>query len=141
VWLATMQHLAGDTAGAKANAEQARNALEPVCKNQPDNAFAWATLADANALIGEWDLALEQTRSVILLPSAKDPVVGPAVEAYVALIQTRLGETSRPISTLARLLQTPGFAPVTPALLRLDPVWDPLRTDPAFQKLCEEKQP
>jgi hypothetical protein len=31
--------------------------------------------------------------------------------------------------------------PVTPALLRLDPFWDPLRADPAFQKLCEEKQP
>jgi hypothetical protein len=31
--------------------------------------------------------------------------------------------------------------PVTPALLRLDPIWDPLRADPAFQKLCEEKQP
>jgi hypothetical protein len=29
--------------------------------------------------------------------------------------------------------------PVTPALLRLDPIWDPLRADPAFQKLCEEK--
>jgi len=30
--------------------------------------------------------------------------------------------------------------PVTPALLRLDPLWDPLRADPAFQKLCEEKK-
>ena len=29
--------------------------------------------------------------------------------------------------------------PITPALLRLDPFWDPLRADPAFQKLCEEK--
>ena len=31
--------------------------------------------------------------------------------------------------------------PITPALLRLDPIWDPLRGDLAFQKLCEEKQP
>jgi TolB-like protein/Tfp pilus assembly protein PilF len=143
-WLARMQRFAGDTTGAKVTAEQARNALEAVCKNQPDNAFALAALADANALIGERDLALKQTRSMILLPSAKDPVVGPAIEADVALIQTRLGETSRPISILARLLQTPGFGinatPATPALLRLDPDWDPLRTDPAFQKLCEEKQ-
>jgi hypothetical protein len=58
-----------------------------------------------------------------------------------------VGESSHAISTLTQLLQehywsflyTP--ATVTPALLRLDPVWDPLRSDPAFQKLCEEKQP
>jgi hypothetical protein len=48
---------------------------------------------------------------------------------------------------LTRLLQTPygGWlyspTPVTPALLKLDPIWDPLRADPVFQKLCEEKQP
>jgi hypothetical protein len=58
-----------------------------------------------------------------------------------------LGENSGAISTLTRLLQTPygsviyGQAPITPTLLRLDPIWDPLRADPAFQKLCEEKQP
>ena len=59
-----------------------------------------------------------------------------------------VGENSRAIPILTRLLQTPyvgGFlyspTPVTPALLRLDPIWDPLRADPAFQKLCEEKQP
>ena len=139
--LASTQHLAGDTASAKITAEQARNTLEQVCKNQPDNAFAWATLAHANALIGERDLALKQTaRSMILLPSAKDPMIGPALEEYVAEIQAICGETSRPISTLARLLHTPSFWPVTPAYLRLYPGWDPLRADPAFQKLCEEKQ-
>jgi len=140
--LASMQRLAGDTASAKITAEQARNTLEPVCKNQPDNAFAWATLAYANALIEEKDLAQKQTaRSMILLPSAKDPMIGPTLEAYVAEIQAICGETSRPISTLARLLQTPGFWPVTPAYLRLSSAWDSLRADPAFQKLCEEKQP
>jgi hypothetical protein len=55
------------------------------------------------------------------------------------------GENSRAISALTRLLETPyyggfyGPTPVTLALLRLDPIWDPLRADPAFQKLCEEK--
>jgi hypothetical protein len=58
-----------------------------------------------------------------------------------------VGENSRAIPTLTRLLQTPYSSllypqiPITPALLRLDPIWDPLRTDPAFQKLCEEKKP
>jgi len=71
---------------------------------------------------------------------------GPALEEILALIQTIFGENSRAISALTLLLQTPyqswhyGPAPITPALLRLDPLWDPLRADPAFQKLCEEKQ-
>ena len=78
---------------------------------------------------------------------AKDAVYGPSDEENLALIQTMFGENSRAISTLTQLLKTPysswlyGPAPITPALLRLDPIWDPLRTDPAFQKLCEEKQP
>ena len=69
---------------------------------------------------------------------------GPALEENLALIQTMFGENSRAISTLTQLLQTPygaGSPSLTPALLRLDPLWDPLRADPAFQKLCEEKQP
>ena len=82
----------------------------------------------------------------MLGPPAKDPVSGPSWEESLAVIQTMFGENSRVISTLPQLLQTPyspGFygTPVTPALLRLDPLWDSLRSDPAFQKLCEEKQP
>jgi hypothetical protein len=73
-------------------------------------------------------------------------VYRPSDEENLAIIQTMLGENSHAISALTRLSQTPYMSwlygtPVTPALLRLDPIWDPLRTDPAFQKLCEEKQP
>jgi hypothetical protein len=71
---------------------------------------------------------------------------GPAREEHLALIQVIFGENSSAISTLTRLLQTPYSSwiygtSVTPALLRLDPLWDPLRADPAFQKLCDQKQP
>jgi hypothetical protein len=80
----------------------------------------------------------------MLLPSAKDPLYGPRFEEGLALIQVTFGDNARAISILTRLLQTPYISwiydtPVTPALLRLDPTWDPLRADPAFQKLCEEK--
>ena len=104
-------------------------------------------LSQAYAVMGEKDSALKEAeRAVMLLPRAKDPLGGPGLEENLAVIQTIFGENSRAISTLTRLLQTPYDSPyyriaLTPALLRLDPLWDPLRGDPAFQKLCEEKQP
>jgi TolB-like protein/Tfp pilus assembly protein PilF len=146
VTLAIVQRLAGDTAGAKTNGEQARNTLEPLCKNQPDNYMFAGMLSLANAAIGEKDSAFREAERALLL-SAKDRVDGPGFEENLALIQAMFGANSQAISTLTRLLKTPysswfySRTPVTPALLRLDPLWDPLRSDPAFQKLCEEKQP
>jgi serine/threonine-protein kinase len=98
-------------------------------------------------MAGEKDSALKAAEQAIaLLPSAKDRVWGPSLEENLALIQTIVGEKSRAIEILAQRLKTPGdsvfypgVAVLTPALLRLDPIWDPLRADPAFQKLCEEK--
>ena len=80
------------------------------------------------------------------MPSATDPLSGPTREEVLALIQMMFGDSTQSISTLSRLLQTPyiswlyGPMPATPAILRLDPIWDPLRADPAFQQLCEEKE-
>ena len=142
------QRFVGDTAGAKVTAEQARNTLEPLCKEQPDNPNLEVELALADAVLGDRDSALKEAeRAIMLVSSAKDAVHRPGYEEILAVIQTVLGENSRAISTLTQLLKTPygsliySPTPVTPALLRLDPIWDPLRTDPAFQKLCEEKQP
>jgi TolB-like protein/Tfp pilus assembly protein PilF/predicted Ser/Thr protein kinase len=142
LYLAFAQRFVGNTAGAKITAEEVRNTLEPLCNEPPP--LLEVQLALADAVLGERDSAREVERAII------DPITkaksGPGEDVYLALIQTVFGENSRAISTLTRLLKTPyGYiyspAPVTPAFLRLDPVWDPLRADPAFQKLCEEKQP
>jgi len=147
VLLALTQRLAGDTAGAKVTAGQARAALGRLYREQSGSAFIPANLSQAYAVMGEKDSALtEAERATILLPRAKDQVSGPHLEESLALVETIFGENSRAISTLTQLLQTPYNSwfygtPITPDLLRLDPIWDPLRADPAFQKLCEEKQP
>ncbi len=145
VELTLMQRLAGDTAGAKTTAEQARNTLEQRYRDQPEADFIAASLSQAYAAMGNKDSALREAQRAIMLGTrAKDPVYRPSVDENLAIIQTMFGENSRAISTLKQLLQTPYMSwfygtPVTPALLRLDPIWDPLRGDPAFQKLCEEK--
>ena len=145
--LAFIQRLAGDTAGAKITAEQARVTYEQRHRDQPDRGGWLIGLSLAYAAMGEKDSALSLAeRAIVLLPRAKDATDGPGCEENLALIQTIFGENSRAISTLSQLLQTPYAyffrqVPITPAILRLDPLWDPLRGDPAFQKLCEEKQP
>src|SRR5262249_20588008 len=132
--LALMQRLAGDTAGAKATAEQARNTFEQLYRDQPDNDHFAAELSQAYAVLGEKDSALKAAeQAIVLLPSAKDRMWGPSRVENLALIETICGESSRAIETLTQLLQTPydtwlysGTAPVTPSYLRLDPLWDPL---------------
>jgi len=145
---ALVYRVAGDSTQAKAFAEQARNTLEPLRKEQPDNAFVAAALAVAYAMLDEKESALnEAQRAITLSPSNKDRLSGPAFEENLALVEMITGENTRAIATLTRLLQTPygGWlyspTPITPALLKLDPIWDPLRADPLFQKLYEEKQP
>ena len=140
-----MRRLAGDTAGAKLTAEQARTTYEQLHRDQPEKGGWVVGLSLAYAAMGEEDSALKLAdRAIVLLPRAKDAMDGPGFEENLALIQTIFGKNDRAISTLTQLLQTPYTyflreAPITPALLRLDPIWDPLRSDPAFQKLCEEK--
>jgi TolB-like protein/Tfp pilus assembly protein PilF len=147
VWLALYQRLAGDTAGADVTGEQGRNTLEQLYRKQPDDAFIALNLSLAYAAMGQKDLALKAAeRAIMLLPGTKDAVSGPRFEENLALVQMMCAQNSRAIATLTQLLKTPyqagiyGLTPITPALLRLDPIWDPLRADSAFQKLCEEKQ-
>ena len=147
VALCLMQRLAGDTAGAKVTAQQASNTFEQLYRDQPDNPVFATWLSQTYAVMGEKDSALKLAEhATVLLPTAKDRKNGPSLQENLAFIQTIFGENSRAISTLTKLLQTPYsswfYSPgaITPALLRLDPLWDSLRGDPAFQKLCEEKQ-
>jgi serine/threonine-protein kinase len=60
-------------------------------------------------------------------------------ELTLAMVQARFGEADNAISILERLLQAP-HEELTRGTLRVDPMWDPIRNDPRFQKLCEDKR-
>ena len=142
-FLASSQLLVGDIPGAKASAEQARKVLEVLCQNQPANDFPAMFLARAYAVLGEKDSAYKEAKRVIALLQ-NDKVRRPGAEENLALIEARFGDNARAITIISHLLQIPYQSslyatPVTPALLRLDPAWDALRSDPTFQKLCQNK--
>jgi serine/threonine-protein kinase len=127
---------------AKANYSQSRQIVEAGLRTQPDNARLVSFLALIEAALGERELAMKEAdRAIELLPASKDAFDGPGLEEVKANVLARLGKKDAAISVLQHLLATPygsNGPPITPALLRLDAVWDNLRDDPRFQKLCQE---
>jgi TolB-like protein/Tfp pilus assembly protein PilF/class 3 adenylate cyclase len=89
-------------------------------------------LALAYAFLGERDKALEQARQAIA-DYATDAISKPLAEAYLAIIQAQFGDVDSAIAGLPHLLEEPNGE--TPGDLRINPLWDPLRNDPRFQKL------
>src|SRR5438874_13801902 len=89
-FLASSRLLAGDTAGAKASAEQARNILEVLCQNQPDNDFPAIHLARAYAILGEKDSAYKEAERVRAL-LRNDAIRRPGAEENLALIKINFG--------------------------------------------------
>ncbi|HWY41378.1 MAG TPA: protein kinase [Chthoniobacterales bacterium] len=142
-WLGWAQDLAGDHAAAQQNWQQVRSELEPYFKEQPDNNAIIEDLALANMFLGNkaeaFDLA---ERAMAATPIEKDAMTGPRQLEILARVAAQTREPDRAIAALQKLLSIPYAgpvvegAPLTPAFLRLDPMFDPLRGDPRFQKLA-----
>ena len=95
------------------------------------------TLALAYAGLGDKDRALQQAHRAVD-DYTNDAVLKPSAETVLAQIQARFGDLDSAIAAIPHLLEVP--AGITRADLRFNPFWDPLRKDPRFQKLCEEKK-
>jgi hypothetical protein len=95
-------------------------------------------LAAANAGLGlREEAAAEALRAVALVPESRDALEGPTWTEYLARIYAMNDDAAHAVPLLAHLLQTKGSV-FTPALLQMDPVWDPIRKDPGFQALLKE---
>ena len=146
-WLGWAQEVAGDHAAAQESWRQARSELESFLKEQSENDSLIGDLALTDMGLGDKAAALALTeRAMAVMPIEKDALFGPASIEILARVAARLGEPDRAIAALQKLLSIPyegplaANGPLTPALLRLDPMFDPLRNDPRFQKLCEAKR-
>ena len=143
-WLGWAREVANDHAGARESWGEARRELEPLLEEQPDNYTVLSNLALICIGLGDKPAALDfSERAIAANPVAKDAVRGPFPLEVFARVAARMGDRDRALGTLEHLLVIPysgamaAAAPLTPALLRLDPMFDSLRSEPRFQKLIE----
>jgi TolB-like protein/class 3 adenylate cyclase/Tfp pilus assembly protein PilF len=148
-WLGWAQEVAGDHAAAQESLRHAETELERFLQEQPENYNLMHDLALVEMGLGNKTAALSMAeRAIAANPIEKDVVDGPASIEILARVAAQTGEPDRAVAALQKLLSIPyegalpvGNAPLTAVLLRLDPMFDPLRNDPRFQKLVASPSP
>src|SRR5438477_2431737 len=147
-WLGWAQDVAGDHGAAQESWRQARSELESFLKEQPENYNLIGDLALTNMVLGDKVAVVALSiRGIAARPLEIDAGNGAGPIDTLARVAAQMGEPDRAIAALQQLLSMPGegaldkYMPLTPALLRLDPMFDPLRNDPRFQKLVASPAP
>jgi len=131
--------LQGRPAEARGHGDSAIAILEPRVRARPDDAKLHEILSRAYAYSGRSAEAIRMAeRAVRLLPIDRDAVSGPYHESNLARVYMMTGHPDKAIAILERLLKLPGW--ITPAELRVDPIWAPLRSFPRFRALSTELQ-
>ena len=125
------------TAAERAHGDSARTLIEQRLRPLPDDPKLLAALALAFMHLGrDPDAIRAGERAAELLPVEDDAVSGPFVLAYLARVYTAAGRYDKAATVLERLMGTDSW--FTPAELRADPIWEPLRGYPGFRKLAED---
>jgi len=134
----------GNVAASKSAYQEAAQEFTRALSSVPGDAgaelhsglgVAYADLGDAAHAISEGK------KGMAMDPTSDDPFEGPLREEQMAQIYALLGNADEAIPILKRWVQIPSATSITPALLRIDPIWDPIRNDPRFQELVAEKKP
>jgi tetratricopeptide (TPR) repeat protein len=143
-WLGWLKEIAGNHAAAVEDWRQARDELEPNLKEQPEYQFLISDLALLSAALGDKTAAFNLAeRGTSVVPVEKNALFGPMMIEVVARVAALTGERDRAIASLQAVLDKPyagtlaANPPITPALLRLDPMFDSLRADSRFQRMID----
>jgi TolB-like protein/tetratricopeptide (TPR) repeat protein len=128
--------LRGDSSVARAYADTAQAAIGEVLKRTPNDGQQHVLRGLALAYLGRGADALDEVRRGVGL--AKDTgISGPYYRHVAARAAMLVGDHAAAIATLDSLLRRPYF--LTPGWLRVDPTWNRLRGDPAFDRLAAGK--
>ncbi|MDQ3116063.1 MAG: tetratricopeptide repeat protein [Verrucomicrobiota bacterium] len=137
LYLAWAYQVSGDNPKAQPLYAEVRVQMLAALQQRPDDPDLHLALGFAAAGLGLKDEAIREGRkATALMPVSRDAFTGPGYLGFLAQLYVRLGENDEALDTLRQLLAVPssGVA-ISPALLKLDPVWDPLRKDPRFKAL------
>jgi TolB-like protein/tRNA A-37 threonylcarbamoyl transferase component Bud32/Flp pilus assembly protein TadD len=139
-WVGVFARMKGDTAAARAAFTAARTVQEAQVRAQPDYPSHLAGLGIIDAVLGRKEEALREGRQAIeLAPVEKNSIHRAFALTGFALICTWVGERDLAITQLEDVAKMPGGP--TYGALRLDPLWDPLRDDPRFEKIVSSLAP
>ena len=128
--------LAGEPEAAKSMGEEALPLLEARFRERPDDTFAMAELSWIYLALARNADALRLSRQAAdTISIEKDALAGPIFQIGLAQIEARAGAPEEAIRRLRRLLSIPAGGAASIAVLKIDPVWDPIRNRPDFQQL------
>ena len=120
----------------------ARAQQETVVQDQPNYGPALCVLGLIDAALGRKEEALREGRRAIeLLPITKDSLNGARVMECFAIIAVWVGEKDLACEQLATVTRLTGYGTVSYGQLKLLPYWDPLRSDPRFEKIVASLAP
>jgi len=133
---AALRVLAGQTEAAKSAGEEALPLLEARLRESPDDTFAKTGLAWVYLSLGRKSDALRLAQQAAdLISVERDAISGVFFQAGLAQIEARADAAEEAVRRLRHLLSIPAGQRISIARLKIDPVWDPIRTRPDFQQL------
>jgi TolB-like protein/cytochrome c-type biogenesis protein CcmH/NrfG len=137
-----IQVLAGQGPVAKPECEQTHALLEARLAERPEDRISMTALAWVYVCLGRNADALRVARQAAdSLPIEKDALAGSFFLGGLAEIEARTDQPKEAVKILRQLITAPAGQFISLARLKIDPVWDPIRNDPDFQKLISEPEP